>query len=253
MTAEVPLQANFLTGEFVDKRTRQQKQHDKERERPTQIEMFSQREIAQFGVRANPQLPLSEHTKLALIAYDPRTPEEIEQDRMREAQALTIPLFGEPASEQSSAILKPTIPPGADDIFSPPAYPLITDAVNTRNDEDVEKYAPAAPSPKLSKIAVYMELVNIAAERAATLYASSGVAIAQAITIAVIRSEAKYSGLTDVEIQMAIQIGEHSGRTVNSVVHEPKLSPVTPSLRLPQSGLIWMQRRTNERPEMSRL
>jgi hypothetical protein len=82
MSAETIRQIDLFSGEVVDNRTRAQKQADREREKPQQAEMFAQREIAQFGVRANPHLPLSEHTKLVLIREDPRTEEEIERDRI---------------------------------------------------------------------------------------------------------------------------------------------------------------------------
>lgn len=91
----IPLQIDLFTGQAVDARTRTQRQIDKEQENPQQIEMFAQREIAQFGVRANPHLPLSEHTKLVLIREDPRTEEEIERDGLREAERLTGQLFSD--------------------------------------------------------------------------------------------------------------------------------------------------------------
>ncbi len=99
MIPEVPLQADMFSGELVDTRTAAQKARDRERDKPQQIEMFAQHEIAQFGVRAHPQMSLSEHTKLVLISEDPRTPEEIEQDRDRAAQAMTKPMFDENDSE----------------------------------------------------------------------------------------------------------------------------------------------------------
>jgi hypothetical protein len=50
MTKEVPLQADMFTGELVDTRTRKQKKKAAEEKKPRQIEMFSQRELAQFWV-----------------------------------------------------------------------------------------------------------------------------------------------------------------------------------------------------------
>jgi len=91
-----PLQFDMFTGEAVDNRTRQQKKLDKEREQPKQTEMFSQREIAQFGVNPHPLLPLSPNTKLLLIPEDPRTEEEIEQDRQQAALEQTYKMFPEP-------------------------------------------------------------------------------------------------------------------------------------------------------------
>ena len=85
----VPFQIDLFTGEMADTRTQTQKRSDRDREKPQQTELFSQREIAQFGVRARPLLPLSPHTKLVLICEDPRTEEEKERDRLREAERLT--------------------------------------------------------------------------------------------------------------------------------------------------------------------
>lgn len=88
-----PLQYDLFTGDLVDNRTSTQRRADRQRECPQQTEMFPQREVALFGVRAHPQMSLSPHTKLVLIAEDPRTPEEIERDIQREAEALTTPMF----------------------------------------------------------------------------------------------------------------------------------------------------------------
>jgi hypothetical protein len=63
--------------------------------------MFSQREIAQFGVNPRPLFPLAPGTKLVLIREDPRTEEEIERDLLREANDNTIPLFTSPAENGS--------------------------------------------------------------------------------------------------------------------------------------------------------
>jgi hypothetical protein len=75
---ERPLQQDMFSGELVDNRSRSQKKRDAEREKPKQALLFSQREIAQFGVNPHPQFPLSPHTLLRLISEDPRTPEEKE-------------------------------------------------------------------------------------------------------------------------------------------------------------------------------
>ena len=83
----------MFSGELDDTRTRRQKQLDHERTLPKQQEMFSQREMAQFGVNPHPLLPLSENTRLLLISEDPRTPEEIERDLEEAARELTYPMF----------------------------------------------------------------------------------------------------------------------------------------------------------------
>lgn len=88
-----PLQHDMFSGDWVDTRTRRQKKQDKTRQQPKQIEMFSQREVAQFGVKARPLLPLSPNTRLLLIPEDTRTDEEIEADRQRAAQKRTFQMF----------------------------------------------------------------------------------------------------------------------------------------------------------------
>lgn len=98
---DTPLQFDMFSGEAVDNRTRQQKKQDKARKQPKQIEMFSQREIAQFGVNPNPLMPLSPNTRLLLIPEDPRTEEEIEQGRQREAEKRTVRMFAEPVTVQT--------------------------------------------------------------------------------------------------------------------------------------------------------
>jgi len=99
---DTPLQMDMFSGELVDNRTRQQKRQDKAREQPKQIEMFSQREIAQFGVNPRPLMPLSPNTRLLLIPEDPRTEEEIEMGRQQEAEKRTARMFAEPSPAQET-------------------------------------------------------------------------------------------------------------------------------------------------------
>ena len=80
MSKEVPLQSDMFTRKLVDTRTRKQKKKAQEQEQPKQAEMFSQREMAQFGVQAHPKIPLSPKTKLELALQDMRTEEEKERD-----------------------------------------------------------------------------------------------------------------------------------------------------------------------------
>jgi hypothetical protein len=101
--SEIPLQVEMFTGALKDTRTDSQKHDAALRHQPQSILMFPQREIAQFGVRARPQMSLSPKTKLRLINEDPRTEEEIERDRQRAAERLTKPLF---RSEKESAYLR---------------------------------------------------------------------------------------------------------------------------------------------------
>ena len=93
------LQVDMFTNELVDNRTSRQKRQAKKREAPQQFEMFSQRDIAQFGVKARPQMPLPPGATMALIIQDPRTPEQVELDCQRAAEALNGRLFVDPESE----------------------------------------------------------------------------------------------------------------------------------------------------------
>ena len=61
--------------------------------KPQQAELFPSKALAQFGVRANPKMDLSPG-RLALHIQDTRTADEIERERMEDAQALTEPLAG---------------------------------------------------------------------------------------------------------------------------------------------------------------
>lgn len=95
MPKEVSLQYDMFSGELVDTRSAKQKRRDTAQAIPRQTEMFPQRELAQFGVRARPQLPLSPKTRLELAAEDARTEEEKERDRMKTAESRTYSLFGD--------------------------------------------------------------------------------------------------------------------------------------------------------------
>ena len=70
MSKEVPLQVDMFSGELFDTRSRKQKKRETELKKPVQAEMFSQRELAQFGVRANPQIPISPKTRIELALQD---------------------------------------------------------------------------------------------------------------------------------------------------------------------------------------
>ena len=103
MSTEVLFQIDMFTDDLVDTRTARQKRQAKKRAAPQQFEMFSQRDIAQFGVRARPQMPLPPGATMALIIQDPRTPEQVELDRQRAAEALNGRLFADPEPEPQLA------------------------------------------------------------------------------------------------------------------------------------------------------
>ena len=94
MSKEVPLQVDLFTGELVDTRTRKQKKQAAEQEKPKQAELFSQREMAQFGVNPRPQIPISSKTRIELALQDMRTEEEKEQDFQREVEKRSYRLPG---------------------------------------------------------------------------------------------------------------------------------------------------------------
>ena len=94
MSKEVPLQVDMFSGELIDTRTRKQKKREAELKKPVQTEMFSQRELAQFGVRANPQIPISPKTRIELALQDLRSEEEKEEARKLEIEKRSYRLPG---------------------------------------------------------------------------------------------------------------------------------------------------------------
>lgn len=103
MSKEIPLQRDMFTGELVDTRSRKQKKRDEQRRQLQQTELFSQREVAQFGVRANPKIPLSPKTRIELAAEDLRTEEEKAADERRAQKEKTYKLFPPGQSENGSS------------------------------------------------------------------------------------------------------------------------------------------------------
>jgi hypothetical protein len=84
----------MFSGELIDTRTRKQKKREAELKKPVQTEMFSQRELAQFGIRANPQIPISPKTRIELALQDLRSEEEKEEARRREIERRSYRLPG---------------------------------------------------------------------------------------------------------------------------------------------------------------
>jgi hypothetical protein len=101
MSKEVPLQIDMFTGEMVDNRTAIQKKKEKNDAGPKQAEMFSQREMAQFGVKAHPKLPISPKTRIELMIEDHRTDEEKAAAIQQEALERNYRLFEDPLEEAS--------------------------------------------------------------------------------------------------------------------------------------------------------
>jgi hypothetical protein len=134
-----PLQANLFTGELVDTRSSEQKRADRERQQPKQHLLFSQREVAQFGVRANPVMPLSPG-KLQLISEDPRSEDEIEEERRQEAQRQTIPMFNNPEQPNTTSPL-PNLNPSLlwlsrEDLLQ--HRPDLSEAIGNMRDKELE-------------------------------------------------------------------------------------------------------------------
>ena len=94
MSKEVPLQIDMFSGELIDTRTRKQKKQEAKRQGPVQAEMFSQRELAQFGVDPHPQIPISSKTRIELALQDMRTEEGKERDFQRQVEELSYKLAG---------------------------------------------------------------------------------------------------------------------------------------------------------------
>jgi len=100
MSKEVPLQFDLFSGELVDNRTAKQRRLAREQEKPQQTMMFSQREMAQFGVDPRPKLPISPKTRMELMIEDHRTEEEKAAAIQEEALKQNFRLFEEANSEE---------------------------------------------------------------------------------------------------------------------------------------------------------
>ncbi len=99
---EPALQLDLFTGESVDNRSPKQKRLAKEQDKPQQAMMFSQRDMAQFGVEAHPKLPLSPKTRLELMIEDHRTEEEKAEAIQQEAMKKNYRLFEENSLEEGT-------------------------------------------------------------------------------------------------------------------------------------------------------
>jgi hypothetical protein len=86
-------QFDLFSGDLVDNRTARQKRLAREQDKPQQALMFSQREMAQFGVDPHPKLSISPKTRLELMIEDHRTEEEIAAAIQEEALKQNYRLF----------------------------------------------------------------------------------------------------------------------------------------------------------------
>ena len=169
MPAELLLQRDMFTGELVDNRTASQRRRDAHVDLPTQMEMFPQRELAQYVPR--PMMPLSAETRLVLIQEDPRTEDEIERDRELEARSLTHPMFDE--KEKAAA-----------------------------DDETVES---TPTDPDLNRVAARAELERAVKDIVQTIAAAPEVLAAQAMWLALATVEAHAAGVSKAEVTAILQ------------------------------------------------
>jgi hypothetical protein len=174
---EAALQYDMFTGQLVDNRTSAQKAADKERSEPRQQEMFPQREIAQFGVRAHRYFSLSPHTRLMLVSEDPRTEEEKERDIQKAAEALTTPLFAEPAQATKTPVVNLPAPSKS--------FPELPTRVHVKQVRE----------------GLYFRLITLVEQLQRESPTST-------LPFALTLCAAQEYGLTQSEIQCAVQIGE---------------------------------------------
>lgn len=197
MSKEIPLQQDMFSSEWKDTRSRAQRQRDRQHNLPQQEEMFSQREFGQY-VNPHPKMKFHPYEKLELAIQDPRTPEEIERDQWKEIEKQTYQMFaGETDLHEEQE--KPYIMPeeGQDDI-------------ETALD-DLREAAAEEPDEPPSKVALFLDLVQLCEEQAATLWIAPTYESKYLTQIAVTARLAQTVGMTDAEIQAAIQIGTLRG------------------------------------------
>lgn len=191
------LQFDMFTGALVDNRTAEQKRRDSEVQTPTQLLMFSQRDIGQM-VNPYPRMDVSPG-RLALIAEDPRTPEQIDRDLELKAQQLTTTLF--PPEAAAPNLQTNSVPVDQ------------TDTVG-QGEDDEDEAEPTTPEPPPSKYETYLHLVNLAQEDASTIYQTVTAQLAQSINLSLAKFRAGRAGLRYEEITAAITIGQVRGKAL---------------------------------------
>ena len=77
----------------VDTRTRRQRKQARISAGPTQVEMFSQREMGQFGVSARPKIDINPKTRIELMVQDLRSTEEKERAETERIRSLNYQLI----------------------------------------------------------------------------------------------------------------------------------------------------------------
>ncbi len=184
MSVEVMFQRDIFSGELVDTRTASQRRRDERAEQPQQIEMFSQRDLAQYVPR--PMMPLSPDMHLVLVQEDPRTEEEKERDREVAARALMAPMFE--AREDSLAVhLAPaSLETGDED----------ADEVETAKEPIVD--------PEVRRASARSELELVVKDISQTIAATPEVLRAQSMWLALVTIEAQTAGVPKDEIKAMV-------------------------------------------------
>jgi hypothetical protein len=175
--SSVPLQAEMFKHTWVDTHSDTQKKADRERTLPRQTLMFSQRDIAQFGVNPRPLLPLPPHTKVMFLPPDWRTDEEQAAEAQREAERLTLTLFLAP--EQAG---QPTVQLGL-------------------------------PETGRDKEAAYLQVIAAVERHTRMLHAPTGSNMHNLAAFAAAREESERVGLNQDEFWSAVIIGAFRGKS----------------------------------------
>jgi hypothetical protein len=192
MPAETPLQVDMFTGALVDNRTAAQKQHDAALIIPRQMEMFSQRELAQYV--PPPRMSLPDTATLMLVAEDPRTDEQREADREQAARSLTKSLFEDEAG---------------------------TSDVEKDIDEDETSELTDTPliEPETRRQSALAELEKVITDITQTLAATTDVLRAQSMWLALATVEAQTAGVDSATLVSMLKRLETSA--TKSIISEP--------------------------------
>ncbi|MDX2136927.1 MAG: hypothetical protein SF123_02440 [Chloroflexota bacterium] len=206
MPVETPLQVDMFTGAMVDTRTSAQKQRDAALVIPRQMEMFSQREFAQYIPPSKMSLP--DTATLMLVMEDPRTDEERERDRERAARELTRSLF-------------------ADDIEAPPNTDdgdeeVVPDAIEAAHDDPEER-----------KRAAQLELEKVISDITQTIAATPDVLRSQSMWLALATVEAHTAGLDSATLIAMLKRLE--GNAPKIAIIEPRRSAQSYPEEVPSS------------------
>ncbi|MCA9905586.1 MAG: hypothetical protein KC547_17145 [Anaerolineae bacterium] len=175
------LQRDIFSGELVDTRSASQRRRDKQADQPQQIEMFSQRELAQYVPRT--MMPLSADMHLVLVQEDPRTEEEKERDREVAARELMTPMFEEREG--------------------PLVVHLAPDCLEASDEDDDEVETAKEPivDPEVRRASALSELELVVKDISQTIAATPEVLRAQSMWLALATIEAQAAGVPKEEVK----------------------------------------------------